>query len=122
MASPAAAGAAALIRQYFMESKYWQRVCRSNYQSCGAFAPSGVLMKALVLHSGTPMDLYNGKVKTDLRNPPDIYQGYGRIKLGSLLPFPSSGYDLYVSDIGILKQNSVQNYYVHVEESERPLK
>lgn len=122
MASPAAAGAAAIIRQYFMDSKYWQRVCRKSYQSCGAFTPSGVLMKALVLHSGTGMDLYNGKVKSDLGNPPDIYQGYGRIKLGSLLPFPNSGYDLYVADNENLKQNSIKDYYAHVEGSQRALK
>ena len=123
MASPAAAGAAALIRQYFMNDKYWSAVCNPNYYECRAFPPTGVLMKALVLHSGTAMQLWNGdRDKIKLGDPPDIYQGYGRMFLQNLLPFPSSAMDLYVRDKVSLKQNSKKDYYLHIESSSHPIK
>ena len=125
MASPAAAGAAALMRQYFMDEKFWKSVCNPTYATCKVFPPSGVLLKALILHSGTSMDLWNGdREKTPLGNPPDSYQGYGRITLENVLPFPNSRFDLYMSDIdrSQLKQNQAKNYYFHLQDSGQPLK
>ena len=57
MASPAAAGAALLIREYFMDTsnKFWSGLCNSAYKYCKSFTPSGVLLKALILHSGNRM-------------------------------------------------------------------
>jgi len=57
MSSPAAAGVALLIRQYFSDTSntYWSSLCNSAYKSCKPFVPSGVLVKALLLHSGSSM-------------------------------------------------------------------
>lgn len=125
MASPAAAGAAALIRQYLMDSKYWAKVCNPTYASCGAFTPSGVMLKALILHSGEKMDMWNGdREKRELGNPPDSVQGYGRLTMTNVLPFPNSPFDLYVRDIDSLSldQNSVKNHYFWLADSGEPLK
>lgn len=125
MASPAAAGAAALIRQYFMDVKYWSKVCNPTYATCGAFTPSGVLLKALILHSGEKMDLWNGDaVKTTLGSPPDFIQGYGRLTMTNVLPFPSSPFGLYVDDINRnnLNQYSVKKRYYYLTDSGEPLK
>lgn len=60
MASPAAAGAALLVREYFMVSSsvFWSGQCNSAYHTCHSFTPSGVLVKAILLHSGTRMVSY----------------------------------------------------------------
>ena len=39
MATPTVAGTAALIRQYFMDSKFWASVCLKNDVYCKAFEP-----------------------------------------------------------------------------------
>lgn len=54
MATPAAAGNAALVLEYFSKSQYWASWCNASYPYCaqGAFEPPGPLLKALVLHSG----------------------------------------------------------------------
>ena len=45
MASPAAAGSGALIRQYFVDQtfRYWTTVCNSAYSMCKSFTPSGTI-------------------------------------------------------------------------------
>jgi len=57
MASPGAAGVALLIRQYFMDTTnaFWSLLCNKAYRNCNPFEPSGVLVKAVLLHSGTQM-------------------------------------------------------------------
>lgn len=124
MASPAAAGSAALIRQYFMQSKYWSTVCNTSYYYCKEFTPSGVLLKTLILHSGNKMNLFNGNTKITLGLQPDSYQGYGRITLTNILPFPKTPFDLYVSDItnNQLNQNDKKLFYYHLINSGQSLK
>jgi hypothetical protein len=62
MAAPGAAGIAAIIRQYFIDAEgtYWSAICNQNYASCYPFGsgPSGVLVKAILLHSGNVFGLY----------------------------------------------------------------
>ena len=75
MSSPAAAGAAALVVQYFQDSLFWKAVCNPTYKSCRAFTPSGVLIKALLLHSAVSMRLQQGVSKNFvLGQPPDYTQ------------------------------------------------
>ena len=76
MACPSAAGAAALIFQYFHDRSFWASLCNPQYPSCHAFLPSGVLMKAILLHSGEGMSKYTGGPQGDinLKSPPDNYQ------------------------------------------------
>ena len=104
MASPSAAGAAALIRQYFMDptSVYWSAVCNQAYNYCQSFEPSGVLIKTMLLHSGTPMQQYwdvNNNLQP-LSPPPDAIQGYGLINLSIVLPLSNvETFDLFVDDL-----------------------
>ena len=92
MATPATAGIAAQIRQYFEDPIFWAAMCGSggastfvqNSDLCagGAFSPRGATVKALLVHSGEPMTRYNG-IEGYTREPnallsagiPDMYQG-----------------------------------------------
>lgn len=97
MATPLAAGAALLIRQYFMQSGFWASLCNPLYLTCsqGPFHPSGYFMKAMILHSGTPIYRYSDPdYDTEggffnsfpLESPPDVFQGYGEILMKNILP------------------------------------
>jgi hypothetical protein len=76
MASPGAAGVAALVRQYFIDSNFWASFCYSGDNFCRAFTPSGMLIKAILLHSGSNMALFRGGSQPDtaLGNAPDFFQ------------------------------------------------
>jgi hypothetical protein len=142
MATPAVAGAAALIRQYFRDSKFWASFCNPEYDLCkqGSFNPSGYLTKAIILHSGSPMMTFPSSLVAnsyesrnlisfdkEIRTPPDYQQGFGRINLSSVLPI--SGYDpldpakfdLFIDDAELASSYRV-NYEVNVWSSSIPLK
>lgn len=127
MASPAAAGNAALVRQYFSDSsgKFWSGSCKSAYRSCRSFNPTGYLIKAVIIHSGVQMSLFNGGGEYDiqLKKPPDFMQGFGRIGLQTVLPLKGviSGFDLFVADAVNIGENSVIGYVVDVGTENKPL-
>ena len=50
MATPAVAGAAALVTQYFADPLFWAANCYLMYPMCFAFQPSGSLVKAVIVH------------------------------------------------------------------------
>ena len=124
MASPAVAGAAAVIRQFFQDSFFWESVCNKNYAYCKAFTPSGVLLKAMILHSGRSMYKFNGEKQPAviLGEPPDNYQGYGRVSLKYLLPVAQSNFDLFVLDLQAIGPNTHLTYFLHVTGSGVPLR
>lgn len=130
-ATPACAGSAALVRQYFADSNFFSRVCDAGSASssggCGAFSPSGVLIKAMMLHSGTQMANYHssdGNSDQQLSAPPDNAQGYGRVTLPNILPLPNQGsnFVLYVDDQPTLGSNTKKAYTISVSDSSYPLK
>jgi hypothetical protein len=126
MASPAAAGAAALIMQYFRDANFWGQNCNSMYWFCKPIFPTGVMVKVLILHAGTKMVKKHG-VSADLDQylgePPDNIQGYGRIQLDKVLPLaPNNIFDLYLHDGFGLAENSETFYKVFVSDSSIPLK
>lgn len=117
MATPAAAGIGLLVRQYFMSpsSAFWAGHCNLVNSFCRAFTPSGVLVKAVLLQSGSAMRMFDGggtktydiihdRMLTPaplpfyatsssagsndviLGAPPDQFQGYGRVTLSNVLP------------------------------------
>jgi hypothetical protein len=51
MAAPVCAGAAALVRQYFMNGYY----ARGMRNASAGFAPSGALIKAMLINSAKPL-------------------------------------------------------------------
>ncbi len=78
MACPQVAGAAALVRQYFMEGFYPTGVATPG----DAMTPSGPLMKAMLLNSAQDMTNESGY--------PGNKEGWGRVKLNETLVFPGA--------------------------------
>ena len=86
MASPGAAGASALIRQYFTEGWY-----PSGSPVPGdTFTPSAALLKAVLVSSGTDM--------ANTAAIPGNCQGWGRVLLDDALHFSGEGRELFVED------------------------
>lgn len=85
MAAPVVAGAAALVRQYFMTGRH----VNGKQNSQAAITPRSSLLKAVLLNSGQALvAVQNGKNgqitrQTDLY---DIHQGFGRVDLSKTLP------------------------------------
>jgi hypothetical protein len=146
MATPAVAGTAALIRQYFTGDdddvelsaaidgvlSAYQQVCRPSYPFCHLFSPRGATVKAMLIHSGEAMEeYYTGKYNASTREPtaplenapPDMYQGFGRIALPNVLPYPNieEVLDLYVEELEVQSRQEVR-YTVIVQDNTRPLK
>lgn len=127
MATPGAAGNGLLIRQYFIDpnGKFWRAICNTNYRSCKSFNPSGVLVKAIAIHSGSRMTKFNGGGDYDvyLGAPPDFIQGFGRISLFRALPLKgSSMFDLFVADGVNIQENAQINYNLQIANASTPLR
>ena len=125
MASPAAAGLALLIRQYFIDSnsQFYLPVCLSSYKFCKSFSPSGVLIKAILLHSGQQMALWEGGGGIPLGAPPDNYQGYGLSLLKNVLPLKNVFiFNLFVDDLVTINAESSVTYLANVRKTSLPLK
>jgi hypothetical protein len=75
MAAPAIAGAAALVRQYYMDGFYPTGAASSE----DAFTPSGPLVKATLLNSAVDM--------TGVAGYPSNREGWGRVLLDNALYF-----------------------------------
>jgi hypothetical protein len=89
MASPGAAGAVALIRQYFSDGWY-----PSGAPVPGdARTPSAALLKATLINSGTDM--------TNVTAIPSNCQGWGRVRLEDALHFAGEARELAVEDDGV---------------------
>ena len=91
MATPAVAGAAALVRSFFINGFYPTFTAVPQH----AFNPSGALIKAILIHSAQPLnaevdDYWNIK-KLDNTVPGHDY-GHGRIELTNVLCFDSNIY------------------------------
>lgn len=127
MASPAAAGSALLVRQYFQDGtgRFWSGICNSGYRSCKPFTATGYLIKAVMIHSGTRMTQFagGGQYNVQLGPPPDTIQGFGRVNLMNVLPLRNviKGYDLFVADAVNIPENSNIGYTVKVVASGKPL-
>eukprot|EP00603_Paraphysomonas_imperforata_P010137 CAMPEP_0114454338 /NCGR_PEP_ID=MMETSP0104-20121206/2531_1 /TAXON_ID=37642 ORGANISM="Paraphysomonas imperforata, Strain PA2" /NCGR_SAMPLE_ID=MMETSP0104 /ASSEMBLY_ACC=CAM_ASM_000202 /LENGTH=299 /DNA_ID=CAMNT_0001626721 /DNA_START=580 /DNA_END=1479 /DNA_ORIENTATION=- len=91
MASPAMAGNAALIQQYFKEGFYPS----GSRNAADAFTPSGALLKAMLVHSGKNMDTvtYDDGTQQSTGGYPSYIQGYGKIRLSDVLNFGESTND-----------------------------
>eukprot|EP01042_Synura_sphagnicola_P001243 gene1243-1406_t len=115
MAAPMAAGAAALIHQYFVDASFWASYCRPAYMYCRSFQPSGVLTKAVLLHSGVDL---GGAYRW-----PGPEQGFGRIALDTVLYVPgvSQSFDLYVTEY-ILRSYDTVSFEIRVTSLSRALK
>jgi hypothetical protein len=86
LAAAAAAGAALLARQYYVDGWYPVGEVTPEAKSLG-FSPSGALLKATLIHAATPVsaarDTSNGI--SGAGRVPSAVQGYGRIQLDRAL-------------------------------------
>lgn len=91
MATPAVAGAAALVREYFTKGFYSPGSSVIPNSKSG-FIPSGALLKAVLLHSGQKLlhqflydSISNRYYIDEIKSYPNPDQGYGRIQLDAVL-------------------------------------
>ncbi len=109
-ATPAAAAAAAIIRQYFTQGWYPSRAP----VAADAFDPSAALLRALLLASGQQVTGAGATAGTW----PNNQQGFGRVLLSAILPLPGDAFDTEVADnaAGLLTGESM-TYTFHVAPS-----
>lgn len=114
MASPTAAGLAALVREYFEEGFYPEGAATPD----DGFVPSAALVKATLIASATPMENVS-------EPPPSDTQGWGRILLDDALYFPGDSRRLQVIDetTGFTASGEEsEEQWIEVKGSEVPLK
>lgn len=128
MATPVAAGNAALIREYFSKPLFWSSLCNPAYKACrnGSQVISGVMLKALVLQSGLAVTAYDGSSAgrgVIASHVPDVLQGYGRMDLSNILPVQryDSSWSLYI-DEQALQSLTEKVYNIKITDSSHPLK
>lgn len=112
-ATPAAAGCAALVRQYFTEGWY----PTGTRQPQHAFIPSGALIKAMLLNSTIDM--------TGIAGFPGDQEGWGLIRLNNVLQFPGSALNLRVWDTRNadgLFTGDVREHHINVSTNTQALK
>jgi hypothetical protein len=110
MATPGAAGLAALIRQYFADGFYPDGAASAS----SAFAPSAALLRATLINSGRGM--------ADVDPMPADCQGWGRATLDDTLYFPGDDRRLWVDDessyaAGSLDEERIYSFGVEAGEA-----
>jgi hypothetical protein len=113
MASPAAAGTAALVRQYFREGFYPSGERKAE----DGFIPSGALIKATLINSAQDM--------TGEAGYPSNAEGWGRPQLDQTLPFSGGARMLWLQDVpreSGLSMNEERVYGVTVQSTSQPLR
>lgn len=97
-ASPAVAGAAALVRQYYTDGFYPS----GTATAADKFTPSAALLKATLIASARAVPL-RGDVLTERKVPalpvPSYEQGWGFPVLGDALYFPGDAAKMHVVDV-----------------------
>ncbi|MBX3379266.1 MAG: S8 family serine peptidase [Phycisphaeraceae bacterium] len=91
MASPAVAGAAALIRQYFTDGFY----PTGSRVPSDSLVPSGALLRAMLVNSAVDMTAYPSPNKL----PPNTNEGFGRILIDNSVYLAGDARKLIVKDI-----------------------
>jgi hypothetical protein len=112
-ATPAAAGAATLVRQYYIEGFY----PTGTKQPHNAFTPSGALIKATLLNS--TMDMIG------IAGYPNNREGWGLIRLDNALYFPGSTRKLRVwetRNIDGITTGDARVHHVNIGNNTQPLK
>jgi uncharacterized repeat protein (TIGR01451 family) len=113
MASPGAAGLAALVRQYYSDGWYPSGAANAP----DAFTPSAALLRASLVNSGEQM--------TGEGTIPNNTQGWGRILLDNVLFFAGEGRRLWLEDntVGFANGSSGEThvYQLNVASGIEPL-
>src|SRR6267143_2454416 len=85
--TPAAAAAAAIIRQYFMEGWYPS----GRPLLADAMIPSAALIRAVLIASGVPVTGSGTVSRSASDTWPNNEQGFGRVLLSNVLPIAAAG-------------------------------
>jgi len=85
--TPAAAAAAAIVRQYFMEGWYPS----GRPVLADAMAPSAALIRAVLIASGVPVTGSGTVSRSGTDTWPNNEQGFGRVLLANVLPIAAAG-------------------------------
>lgn len=93
MATPTAAGLAALVRQYFVDGFYPD----GRPSPSSGFAPSAALVKAALIASAVDLTTLGC---SDVRPIPSRDQGWGLVQLDRMMYFPGAPFRLLVEDRG----------------------
>lgn len=112
MACPGATGAAALVRQYFMEGYYPTGVA----VPANGFTPSNALVKAMLLNTSRDM--------TGVSGYPNNTEGWGRVVLDDSLYFTGDADKVWVEDqrrSGGISTGQTLSYTLDVLSNTRPL-
>ena len=116
MATPHVAGAAALVRQYFMDGFYpTGRAVASN-----AFTPTGPLIKAVMINGAHDMTGFTD-IGTPIERAPSFRQGFGLVRLDESLHLASEkadGKKLFVVDGENVLTNEVYRYCMSVTDTD----
>ena len=106
-ATPSAAAAAAIIRQYFTQGWYPSRAP----VAANDVDPSAALLRAMILASGQQVTGSGASAATW----PNDEQGFGRILLSNVLPLPGDAFDTQVEDNAAgLVTGQAMTYTFHV--------
>jgi hypothetical protein len=120
MSTPAAAGAATLVRQYFMDGFYPTGAPVPGH----AYQPSASLIRAVIVAGAETMTGIAVATGRRLVQPPKSpHQGYGRLHLGRSLPLANSslGWNLTVVDRAVFNDTSVNHTYTVTATGQGPL-
>jgi outer membrane protein assembly factor BamB len=124
MATPTAAGASALVRQYYMDGWYplGKPVAANKMDGTVLPLPSSALLRATLISSGTEMT-GTGAYANNEPVYPNNQQGWGRILLDNALYFQGDARRLFVDDnpSGVGTHESTSYRYV-VQNSGVPLR
>jgi hypothetical protein len=85
--TPSAAGAAAIVRQYFVDGWY----PASRPVAANSMSPSAALVRAVLIASGAQMTGGGTVVRAGEDRWPNNEQGFGRILLANVLPIATAG-------------------------------
>ena len=99
MSTAVIAGAAVMVREYFLRGFYPS----GEEISSNGFTPSANLLKAMLIGSGSLMAVVNSNARQhfeDLQNQPlpNFYSGFGRVQLDQVFKLTGSTRDLRVYD------------------------
>jgi hypothetical protein len=88
---------------------------------------SSSLLRAVLIHSGVPMNLYeststNMLPEINLTSPPNNYEGWGQLRLSNVLPIPNKyNFDLYLQDYISITSLTCHTYYLTIFNSSQSL-
>ena len=110
MATPLAAGAAALVRQYYTDDKH--------------ITPSAALIKATLISGAYNMapGQYGTGATQEIYNPPDISQGWGRVDVTDSINPPAPEKVIFVDEPTGVTTGQTLSYSYNVGNTTVPLK